>query len=460
MAVFLITDDNKTSTDTLCALVQRRGHQTHAAYDGLQALAVLEAESIDVLVTDLKMPNMDGMQLLQAVRERWPDVVVIVVTAHGSVEAAVEAMKMGAFDFVTKPLDNSELQVKFAKAVAQRELSLKVERMSAQIDSYEADNIYRHGMDEIIGSSAPMMQVFETIEKVGPTGSTVLIFGESGTGKELVARAIHQKSARAKGPFISVHCAAYAQGILESELFGHERGAFTGAVARKIGRFELADKGTFFLDEVGEIPGGTQTKLLRVIQEKEFERVGGSKTLKVDIRIVSATNKNLNEAMKHGGFREDLFYRLNVFTIDLPPLRDRKGDIPLLLEAFVAREARRLGHAVKGPSPRALDALMEYDWPGNVRELKNVIERAAVLAGKEAMETSHLPPMLCVSTTSFVSLPDEDVNFDKEMENFEKRLILHAYDTSGKIKARAAKMLGIDRNRFRYKLEKYGIENK
>jgi len=267
MANFLIVDDNKTSTDTLCALVERRGHTAHAAYDGQQALTVLEAEPIDVLVTDLKMPRMDGMQLLRRVRDRWPDVVVIVVTAHGSVEAAVEAMKIGAFDFVTKPLDNNELQVKLQKAVAQREMSLKMERMSARLDSYEADDIYRHGMGEIAGSSPSMRDLYATIGKVAPTDSTVLIFGESGTGKELVARAIHQKSTRAKGPFVSVHCAAYAEGILESELFGHERGAFTGAVARKIGRFEMADGGTFFLDEVGEIPMGTQTKLLRVIQD-------------------------------------------------------------------------------------------------------------------------------------------------------------------------------------------------
>ena len=459
MATFLIVDDNKSSTNTLCALVERRGHKAHAAFDGEQALTVLEAESIDVLVTDLKMPRMDGMQLLKAAHDRWPDLVVIVITAHGSVEAAVEAMRSGAFDFVTKPLDNNELQVKFKKAVAQREMSLKMERLSARIDSYEAEDIYRHGMGEIIGTSPPMREVYETIDKVAPTDSTVLIFGESGTGKELVARAIHNKSAKASGPFVGVHCAAYAEGILESELFGHERGSFTGAVARKIGRFELADNGTFFLDEVGEIPMGIQTKLLRVIQEKEFERVGGTQTHHVDIRIVSATNKNLRKAISDGGFREDLFYRLNIFTIDLPPLRDRKEDIPLLIETFVKRETSRLGHAVQGPTPRCLDALMDYDWPGNVRELKNVIERAAVLASSEPIDVPHLPPMLAVSTPSYVTLPDDQVDFDRELLNFERRLILHAYEKSGKIKTKAAKMLGIDRNRFRYKLEKYGVKD-
>jgi len=459
MANFLIVDDNKTSTDTLCALVERRGHAAHAAYDGQQALTVLEAEPIDVLVTDLKMPKMDGMQLLRTVRDRWPDVVVIVVTAHGSVEAAVEAMKIGAFDFVTKPLDNNELQVKLQKAVAQREMSLKMERMSARLDSYEADDVYRHGMGEIAGSSPSMRDLYAIIGKVAPTDSTVLIFGESGTGKELVARAIHQKSARAKGPFVSVHCTAYAEGILESELFGHERGAFTGAVARKIGRFEMADRGTFFLDEVGEIPMGIQTKLLRVIQERQFERVGGTQTIHVDIRIVSATNKNLQKAIQDGVFRQDLFYRLNIFAIDLPPLRDRKEDIPLLIETFVRREAQRLGHEVAGPSAQALDALMDYDWPGNVRELKNVIERAAVLACGESIDMPHLPPILSISSTSYVCLPNEDVDFDREMENFERRLILHAFEKSERVKAKAAKMLGIDRNRFRYKLEHFGIKD-
>jgi len=246
---------------------------------------------------------------------------------------------------------------------------------------------------------------------------------------------------------------------LESELFGHERGAFTGAVARKIGRFELADKGTFFLDEVGEIPMGIQTKLLRVIQERQFERVGGARTIDVDIRIVSATNKNLNKAIEEGGFREDLFYRLNIFTIDLPPLRDRKDDLPVLVEAFIKREAARLDHEVLGPTPGALDMLMDYDWPGNVRELKNVIERAAVLAGREPIDIPHFPQMLAVKVTSYVSLPDDEVDFDKEMENYERRLITHAYEKSDKVKAKAAKLLGIDRNRFRYKLEKHGIKD-
>ncbi len=460
MANFLIVDDNKTTTNSLCALVKRRGHEALAAYEATEALRALETRPVDVVVTDLKMPGMDGMGLLKRIREHWPEVIVIVITAHGSVETAVEAMKSGAFDFLTKPLDNDELQVKFQKAVAQRELALQMERLSARIESLEAEDTYRHGMGELIGNSPPMQAVFSTIKKVAPTDSTVMIRGESGTGKELVARAIHQQSPRAAGPFIKVHCAAYAPGVLESELFGHERGAFTGAESRKLGRFELADKGTFFLDEVGDIPLDTQIKLLRVLQEREFERVGGTKTIKVDIRLVASTHRDLSQAIKLGVFREDLFYRLNVFSLYLPPLRERREDIPRLVEAFLERESRRLGHSNPGISSGALAALSEYHWPGNVRELQNVIEQIAVFAGGKEIQVAHLTPLLSPpAPVSSVSLPGEDVNFDQELDNFERRLILHAYEQSGRVKAKAAKMLGIDRNRLRYKLEKYGIND-
>ncbi|MCZ7583119.1 MAG: sigma-54 dependent transcriptional regulator [Deltaproteobacteria bacterium] len=459
MADILIVDDNRSAADALASLVERRGHRARTAYDGRAALHLATSEPVDIVVTDLRMPELDGLQLLKTLRERQPEAIVIVVTAHGSVEAAVEAMKLGAFDFIAKPLDHDEFQVKLQKALAQHHLARQMERLSARVDSYEADDALRHGAGEMIGASAAMRSVFSAIDKVAPTDSTVLIFGESGTGKELVARALHHKSARAKGPFVGVHCAAYAPGVLESELFGHERGAFTGAVARKIGRFELADKGTFFLDEVSEIPPPIQTKLLRVLQEREFERVGGTQTIHSDIRIVAATNKDLAAAANDGSFREDLFYRLNIFTIVIPPLRERKDDIPLMIESFAAREAKRLSRAVKAPTSSALAALMDYGWPGNVRELQNVIERAAILADDGPIDLPHLPPMLSPASTSYVTLPDTEVDFDKEMENFEKRLILHAYDKCGRVKAQAAKMLGIDRNRFRYKLEKYGIKD-
>jgi two-component system, NtrC family, response regulator HydG len=459
MADFLIVDDNKTATDTLCALVRRRGHAAHPAYNGIQALAELKSKPIDVLVTDLRMPEMDGMMLLQTVREQWPELIVVVITAHGSVENAVEAMKLGAFDFITKPLDNNELQVKLQKAVAQREMAVKLERLNARVERFTADEAHRIGMGEIVGTSEPMQRVFESIDKVAPTESTVLILGESGTGKELVAHAIHNRSARAENAFVSVHCASYAEGILESELFGHEKGAFTGAISKKLGRFELADQGTFFLDEVGEIPMNIQTKLLRVLQEKEFERVGGTKPQKANIRIISATNRDLTKSVAEGIFREDLFYRLNVFAIELPPLRKKKQDIPLLVESLLHFEGKRLGVAVKSPTSRALDMMVSYQWPGNVRELRNVIERAIILAGNNPIDLEHLPQALSNNTNSVSLLaPIEDnLGFDEKIEAFEKQLILTAYEESGKVKAKAAKQLGIDRNRFRYKLEKFGI---
>ena len=461
MAAILIVDDNRTTTQTLSALVERWGHTGLPAFDGAQALVVLESESVDVLLTDLRMPNLDGMELLTIVKERWPEIVVIVVTAFGSIETAVVAMQSGAFDFLTKPYDSDELRVKLAKAGAQRQMIEKMERLNARIASFEDEAQFQLGMGEIVGSSQAMQRVFEDIRKVAPTNSTVLIQGESGTGKELVARAIHRQSPRRDKAFVAAHCPAYAEGVLESELFGHERGAFTGAAARKIGRLELADEGTLFLDEIGDISPAVQVKLLRVLQEREFERVGGTKTIRTDNRTVAATNRDLNAAIATGEFREDLFYRLNVFSIVLPPLRKRREDIPGLIETFCHHQSERLNRKISGLSQRAVEVMMAYDWPGNIRELQNVIERAAIVTESGEIDIDNLPVGVDAGATgtSSVSLPEEDVDFDEEMEQFERRLILHAYEKSDKVKARTAKMLGIDRNRLRYKLKKYGIDD-
>ncbi len=458
MANILIVDDNRTTTETLCALVNRWNHTSAAAYDGVQALSVLEEETVDLLVTDLRMPNLDGMELLRTVRSRWPEVIVIVVTAFGSVETAVEAMKLGAFDFLTKPYDDKELRVKFERAAAQRELVLELERMNARIASFE-DESNPLGMGEIVGNSQAINQVFDDIRKVAPTDSTVLIHGESGTGKELVARAIHRESPRSDDAFVAANCAAYAEGVLESELFGHERGAFTGAVSRKLGRLELADKGTLFLDEVGEIPPDIQVKLLRVLQEREFERVGGTKTLRLDSRIIAATNRDLAVAVKEGQIREDLYYRLNVISISLPPLRARMEDVPALVETFCRFQSARLKRNISGLSQRAMEIIMGYDWPGNIRELQNVIERAAILSETDEIGDAALPVSLDTGRQTNLSMPEGDVDFDREMDDYERRLILHAFEKSDKVKARTAKMLGIDRNRLRYILKKYGIED-
>ena len=381
----------------------------------------------------------------------------VVKPASSVAETAVEAMKLGAFDFLTKPYENQELQLKLQKAYEKRTMVLRLERLHARVASFEAEAEQQSGMGEIIGSSPAMQQIFKNIRKVAPTDSTVLLLGESGTGKEMAARAIHAQSPRKDAPFIPVHCAAYSEGLLESELFGHERGAFTGAIERKIGRFEQADKGTLFLDEIGGISPSIQIKLLRFLQEREFERVGGTKTLHFDLRIIAATNRDLIGGIKDGTFREDLYYRLNVFSLCLPPLRERKEDIPTLVDAFCRREESRLNRTLPGLSQRALDVIMTYDWPGNVRELQNVIERAAILAEDKPIDLGHLPVDMDTQPLKEMTLEEEAIDFDQEMENFERRLILHVFEQAGGVKARTAKQLGIDRNRLRYKLKKYGI---
>ena len=459
MARILIADDNRTTTTTLATLVQRWGHETTTAFDGREAIEQLEAQPVDVLVTDLKMPELDGMQVLGQVKARWPETVVIVVTAYGTIESAVEAMRLGAFDYLTKPYDHDELRAKLDKAVEQQRLLQRLEHLTTRVSQFEAD---AGGFDEIIGTSDVMQQVYGQIDKVAATDSTVLILGESGTGKELVARAIHRHSPRVDTNFVPVHCAAYAEGLLESELFGHEKGAFTGATCRKIGRLELADGGTLFLDEIGEVSASIQVKLLRVLQEREFERVGSTQTLSFDSRIVAATNRDLEAAITSGDFRQDLFYRLNVFTLQLPPLRDRRQDIPALVGVFLEQQARRRGLDGFEIRPSALSALTQYDWPGNVRELHNVLERATILANDGVVDTEDLPVGITAGggdPNQAIVLPQDDVDFDEELERFERRLILHTYERCDRVKAQAARALGIDRNRLRYKLRKYGIDD-
>ncbi|MBT4098009.1 MAG: sigma-54-dependent Fis family transcriptional regulator, partial [Gemmatimonadetes bacterium] len=388
MARILIADDNRTTTTALATLVERWGHTALTAFDGRQAVEVMEDKVVDVLVTDLKMPELDGMQVLEQVQQRWPETIVIVVTAFGTIESAVDAMRLGAFDYLTKPYDHDELRAKVERAVEQQRLLQQLERMNARLAEFEKDT---GGFDEIVGTSDVMKQVYEQIDKVAETDSTVLILGESGTGKELVARAIHRHSLRAETGFVAVHCAAYAENLLESELFGHEKGAFTGATARKIGRLELADGGTLLLDEIGEVSAAVQVKLLRVLQEREFERVGSTQTIGFDSRIIAATNRDLEQAINSGEFRQDLFYRLNVFTLQLPSLRERRQDITALVGVFLEQQARKRGRDGFDMRPAALAALTHYDWPGNIRELQNVIERATILASDGVVDVEHLP---------------------------------------------------------------------
>jgi len=456
MARVLIVDDHQSTADSLTQIVERLGHEVTTLYDGAEALGALDAKPFDLIVTDLRLPGASGMDILSRALANHPDTVAMVITAYGSIEKAVEAMRKGAFDFISKPFTYAEMKVKLEKALSHVDVRREMVRMRASLDSFEADETRRYNFNEIVGKSAPMQKVFDTIRKVAASDASVLLLGESGTGKELVARAIHYNSARQNSPFVRAHCAAYAEGVLESELFGHEKGAFTGAIARKLGRFEQAHRGTLFLDEIGDITHNIQVKLLRFLQEREFERVGGNHTIEVDVRILSATNQDLKELIANKTFREDLYYRLNVISIVVPPLRERPEDIPLLVEHFLRLYAGR--GAVKQITPEAMVLLRDYHWPGNIRELQNVIERACVLAQGEQITIDNLPHDLTGSTDAAPRLSGP-VNFDAEIEKFEKTLLQGALTEADYVKSRAAALLGIDRNRLRYKMEKYNIED-
>jgi DNA-binding NtrC family response regulator len=386
----LIAEDEPNLRRVLGAQLQRDGYEVLLAADGAQAMALLGEHHVDVIISDLRMPKVDGLSFLKHVVAEKPDVPFLLITAHGTVETAVEALKLGAFDYVTKPFDRAELKTIVDKAARTRDLI----DADAAVLPREAALDEGRGRFRLIGREAPMRDVYAIIEKVADTPSTVLITGESGTGKELVARALHENSGRKGGPLIRVNCAAIPRDLIESELFGYEKGAFTGAVTSKPGRFELAHGGTLFLDEIGEIPVNMQVKLLRAIQEHEFERVGGIKTIGVDVRLVAATNRDLAAEIAEGRFREDLYYRLNVVQIRLPPLRERRGDIPLLVEHFVRRFRERLKKHVTGVSDEAMELLLGHSWPGNIRELENVVERCTLFCDGELISVEDLPPEL------------------------------------------------------------------
>ncbi|MGE5185507.1 MAG: sigma-54-dependent transcriptional regulator, partial [Acidobacteriota bacterium] len=368
----LVVDDEANARSALGELLTDEGFQVETAADAFKALGKFESFLPHVVITDLKMPGMDGIELVRKLRASEDPPAVIVMTAFGAVATAVEAMRAGAAEYLVKPLNFDELLIQIDKVFENQQLRRETRQLRARVRDRVAPG-------NIVGTSPPMQRVFEVVDQVAPSKATVLITGESGTGKELIANAIHQRSPRANGPFVKLHCAALAESLLESELFGHEKGAFTGAVARKEGRFEIANGGTLFLDEIGEISQSIQVKLLRFLQEHEFERVGGTQTLKVDVRVVAATNRNLQDAVAQGKFREDLFYRLNVVALEMPPLRARRADIPALAHFFLERYARSNEKTIESFSPETLQLLSSYDWPGNVRELENAIERAVVL---------------------------------------------------------------------------------
>ena len=454
----LVADDEDNLRRVLRAQLEHDGYEVHCVGDGEAVLQALAEHHIDVLITDLRMPKLDGMQVLKLASERFPNVPVIMITAHGTVDTAVEALKLGAFDYVTKPFDRAEFRTVVSKAARTRELSKK----------HVSGDPNERGRYRIIGESEPMHGVYEVIEKVADTPSTVLITGESGTGKELIARALHENSSRKNKPFVSVNCAAIPPDLLESELFGYEKGAFTGAVTSKPGRFELADEGTLFLDEIAEIPVSMQVKLLRALQEQEFERVGGIKTIRVDSRLITATNRDLKSSIADGEFREDLYYRLNVVHVHLPPLRDRPSDIPLLLEHFVRKFNAKLGRAVTGFEDAAMSQLLRYDWPGNIRELENVVERCMIFAEDGEVSVRHLPAELGEADrgtglgTPPAAVPGKTGLKEAVREatlKVEREFIGRALDQTGGNVTHTARLLKISRKSLQNKMKELGLRN-
>jgi two-component system, NtrC family, response regulator AtoC len=462
VAHVLIVDDEVNIRRVLAAMLKREGYEVTTAADGEQALAALQKTPVHVVVTDLVMPRMGGMELLRRVTGDFPDVPVIVITAHGSVDSAVAALKAGAFDYITKPFEQDELKKVIAKAARAHDL----ERQNLHAILNDGDR------PPLVGDSQPMRSIYEMVARVADSPSTVLITGESGTGKELIAKALHRGSSRRDRPLIKVNCAAIPKDLVESELFGYERGAFTGAVSSKPGRFELADGGTLFLDEIGEVPVEMQVKLLRAIQESEFERVGGIKTLRVDVRLIAATNRDLKQLIAEGKFREDLYYRLAVVPIVLPPLRDRREDIPLLVKHFIDKYDQRLGKKVEGIEEEALQVLMGYAWPGNIRELENLMERSVLFADGPVIQASALPdslrekgaqpptPIAAVGPLGAIAAPSgasmKEIVRQAQAE-LERELIARALEETGGNVTRAAKRLQISRKSLQVKMKELGL---
>jgi len=453
----LIVDDERSMREVLEIFLKNEGYNVTTAGDGMTAIEAIQKDIFDLVITDLRMPNISGIDLLKTIKEISPDTVVVIITAFGTTESAVEAMKLGAFDYIQKPFRMDDIRLVVNNAIERQRLTEEVSILKRQVAVPSLENI--------IGQSPVMLNLFSIIKKIAPSDANVLITGESGTGKELVARAIHNLSTRRDSHFVAINCAAIPEGLLESELFGHMKGAFTGASANKKGLFEIADKGTLFLDEISEMPSALQAKLLRVIEDRTIRRVGGVSDIRVDVRIISATNRDIKSAVADGAFREDLYYRLNVLSINVPPLRERKEDIPLLANHFLSKFSANKKRFTKD----ALELLKNYPWKGNVRELENIIERIALLCEKETVDVDDIPEEIRCAKAGWdvhlhpshnIGLPSGGIDFEKVIEDMEKTYLIKALERANGVKTEAARLLNLSFRSFRHKLKKYGIEVK
>ena len=448
----LIVEDEKSMREVLKILLEEEAHEVTTASDGLEGLLSLDKDIFDLVITDIKMPKADGFKILKKVKEISPDTIVMMITAFSNTETAIEAMKLGAYDYISKPFNINELRLKVRKAIEKKKESEELELLRTKIETI-------YSLENIIGQSQNMQELFRLIPKIAQSSSNVLIIGESGSGKELVASAMHNLSQRREKNLVTINCAAFPEGLLESELFGHMKGSFTGAIYNKQGLFEIADGGSVLLDEIAEMPTNLQSKLLRVLENGIFRRIGGTTDIKVDVRVISATNKDIKEEVSAGRFREDLFYRLNVVPITIPPLRERKQDIPLLADHFL----RKISGNTKRITSDAMKMLINNPWKGNVRELENVIERVALLTDKEEITLSDLPPEIrgmteyAIEIKGIPAIPGEGIDIDKIIEDIEKRYLLQALEKTGGIKTEAAKLLNLSFRSFRHRLSKHGM---
>ncbi len=443
----LLVDDDKNTANGLRKILLQDGYDTDCAYTGKEALNLIATEHFDIVITDMKLPDISGFSIIEKVKKKDIDIAVVMITAFSSIQTAIDAMKKGADDYLTKPVNIEELELILKKICEKRLLILQNKELKQKLND-------KYSFSGIIGNTPEVQLIFKTITEIAPTAATVLICGETGTGKELIANAIHYNSDRSDKPFITLHCASLSEGVLESELFGHEKGAFTGAISQRRGRFELANGGSLFLDEVGEMNSHVQIKLLRVLETGKFERVGGEKTLESDVRIIAATNRDLEKEINEGRFREDLYYRLNVINLKLPSLRERKEDIGLLIDNFLIKYSKRNKKDIKGITPQSAKLLDNYDWPGNVRELENAIERAVVMAKNEYIEPNDLPSNINVNTKKSRKETFR-IPSGATMKEIEKKVIIETLQTTNGSKSKAAKILGISTRKIEYKIKEW-----